>query len=304
MSARVAEPGSRTMARWNVHRRTTRAWTMRLADSDWWCLRSPRQSGLLPRGCGSGQQSQQRQDLQGRRLRLQLRVPGRLEAEDQVMWPRDQRRQQLGEQCLRGRSRRSKGGRCRPRRSHDLLVQAQSDGRRVQMLPQVLPELERLLGHLQTQDSSWKVEQALAETTVGGLPGYKAPPTLTWADGTPVKPPSTSSSPGDIEYQLVVQAARDLGWGIRRCSMPSLPASSPERVPSNIWIHRRGGSGSIETGASWTMWCLTWSNRNSGRAIAWTGECNRRTRARSRSYGNVDHRPDRCGDPQGWVVRC
>jgi hypothetical protein len=77
------------------------------------------------------------------------------------------------------------------------------------MMPDALAALEPLMANLQSQDPSWKVEQALTETTLGGAPGYVTTSTFSWEDGTPVKTTSYFIFSGKIEYQLVLQAAAD-----------------------------------------------------------------------------------------------
>jgi hypothetical protein len=77
------------------------------------------------------------------------------------------------------------------------------------MMPDALAALEPLMADLQRQDPSWKVEQALTETTLGGAPGYVTKSSFSWEDGTPVKTTSYFIFSGKIEYQLVLQAAAD-----------------------------------------------------------------------------------------------
>jgi hypothetical protein len=75
------------------------------------------------------------------------------------------------------------------------------------MMPDALAALEPLMADLQSQDPSWKVEKPLTETTLGGAPGYVATSTFSWEDGTPVTTTSYFIFSGQIEYQLVLQAA-------------------------------------------------------------------------------------------------
>jgi hypothetical protein len=77
------------------------------------------------------------------------------------------------------------------------------------MLPDILPEIESVLADLQSQDQSWKLEQALTETSVGGVPGYQTSFSFDWDADTPAKTTSYFLFAGDIEYQLVFQAASD-----------------------------------------------------------------------------------------------
>ena len=77
------------------------------------------------------------------------------------------------------------------------------------MLPQVKPGVEALIADLLSQDPSWKVEDTLTETNVGGVPGYRATFTFDWDADHPVKSTSYFLFDGTIEYELAVQAATD-----------------------------------------------------------------------------------------------
>jgi hypothetical protein len=77
------------------------------------------------------------------------------------------------------------------------------------MMPDALAALEPLMADLQSQDPTWKVEQDLTETTLSGAPGYVAKSSFEWEDGTPVKTTSYFIFSGNIEYQLVLQAASE-----------------------------------------------------------------------------------------------
>jgi hypothetical protein len=74
-------------------------------------------------------------------------------------------------------------------------------------LPQVLPDLERLVADFQSQDPSFKVEAPLAQTNVGGIPGYQATGTFDWDANTPVKTTFYFLFAGNIQYQLTMQAS-------------------------------------------------------------------------------------------------
>jgi hypothetical protein len=74
-------------------------------------------------------------------------------------------------------------------------------------LPEVLPYLEGLVADLQSQDPTWRVEEGLIETRVGGVPGYQTTSSFDWDASTPVNTTSYFLFAGDIEYQLVLQAA-------------------------------------------------------------------------------------------------
>lgn len=75
------------------------------------------------------------------------------------------------------------------------------------MMPDALAALEPLMADLQSQDPTWKVEKPLTETKVGGAPGYVTTATFDWQDGTPVRTTSYFIFSGNVEYQLVLQAA-------------------------------------------------------------------------------------------------
>lgn len=75
------------------------------------------------------------------------------------------------------------------------------------MLPQVLPVLEALVTDFQTQDPTFKIEQPLTLTDVGGVPGYEVTGTFDQNADTPMKTTFYFLFAGSIEYQLVVQAS-------------------------------------------------------------------------------------------------
>ncbi len=77
------------------------------------------------------------------------------------------------------------------------------------MLPEVLPILEDLLLQYKDQDPTFELEGALKPTTVGGVPGYQVSATFDWDKATPVQTTFYFLFIGDIEYQLVLQAASD-----------------------------------------------------------------------------------------------
>ncbi len=74
------------------------------------------------------------------------------------------------------------------------------------MMPDVKTELEGLLGQLQSQDASIKMQGDLTQTTVSGLPGFMATYTFN-QDGEPATTTLYFLFDGAIEYQLSVQAA-------------------------------------------------------------------------------------------------
>jgi hypothetical protein len=77
------------------------------------------------------------------------------------------------------------------------------------VLPQVVPALENLIASLQVQAPSLQVLEPLAPTTVGGLNGYEFTASFEWSDGTPMMTTSYFVFDGNLEYQLVVQAAEE-----------------------------------------------------------------------------------------------
>lgn len=74
------------------------------------------------------------------------------------------------------------------------------------VIPQLKGEIESVLASLESQDSSMKVEQALAETTAAGMKGYKVTYTFTTKD-TPTTSTLYFLFKGDTEYQLTTQAS-------------------------------------------------------------------------------------------------
>ncbi len=76
------------------------------------------------------------------------------------------------------------------------------------MMPDALAALEPLVADLQSQDPSWKVDQQLTETAVGGAPGYMVASSYT-QDGTSMKTTFYFIFSGNIEYQLVLQASSE-----------------------------------------------------------------------------------------------
>jgi hypothetical protein len=91
-------------------------------------------------------------------------------------------------------------------------------------LPEVLPYLEELVAALQDQDPTWKVEEPLAETSVGGIPGYQTSASFDWDAGTPMKTTSYFLFAGDLEYQLVLQAAAE-NWEADQAVFAAILAS-------------------------------------------------------------------------------
>ena len=92
------------------------------------------------------------------------------------------------------------------------------------LLPEVLPYLEGLIADLQSQDPTWKVEEPLTETSVGGIPGYQITSSFDWDADTPVKTTSYFLFDGDIEYQLVLQAATE-NWEADQAVFAAILAS-------------------------------------------------------------------------------
>jgi len=77
------------------------------------------------------------------------------------------------------------------------------------MLPDIRPEVEGLIADLLSQDASWKIVEDLTETSVAGVPGFKASFTFDYDADHPVKTTSYYLFAGDVEYELVVQASTD-----------------------------------------------------------------------------------------------
>ena len=91
-------------------------------------------------------------------------------------------------------------------------------------LSEVRPDLESLIADLQSQDPTWKVEEPLTETSVGGVPGYRTTSSFDWDADTPVKTTSYFLFDGDIEYQLVLQAATE-NWEADQAVFAAILAS-------------------------------------------------------------------------------
>ncbi len=91
-------------------------------------------------------------------------------------------------------------------------------------LPEVRPYLESLIADIQSQDPTWKVEEALIETRVGGIPGYQSTFSFDWDASTPVNTTSYFLFAGDIEYQLVLQAATE-NWEADQAVFAAILAS-------------------------------------------------------------------------------
>jgi len=91
-------------------------------------------------------------------------------------------------------------------------------------LSEVRPDLESLIADLQSQDPTWKVEEPLTETSVGGIPGYQITSSFDWDADTPVKTASYFLFDGNIEYQLVLQAATE-NWEADQALFAAILAS-------------------------------------------------------------------------------
>lgn len=79
------------------------------------------------------------------------------------------------------------------------------------VIPQLKGEIESVLASLESQDSSMKVEEALAETSAAGMKGYKVTYSFT-KKGTPTTSTLYFLFNGDTEYQLTTQAST-ANWG-------------------------------------------------------------------------------------------
>jgi hypothetical protein len=76
------------------------------------------------------------------------------------------------------------------------------------VLAQLKSEIESGVATLESQDSSMKVEETLAETTAAGMKGYKVTYTFT-RDGTQAISTLYFLFKGDREYELTIQASTD-----------------------------------------------------------------------------------------------
>jgi hypothetical protein len=92
------------------------------------------------------------------------------------------------------------------------------------MLPDVKPEMEALVANLLTQDSTWKVTEALSDAKVGELSGFKASLAFAASSDTPAKCTMYFLFDGDIEYQLVAQSAT-ANWDKDKAAFDAIVAS-------------------------------------------------------------------------------
>lgn len=92
------------------------------------------------------------------------------------------------------------------------------------LLPEVLPLLESLMADVQSQDPTWRVEEPFVETNVGGIPGYKNTSSFDWDAETTLRTTSYFLFAGDIEYQLVLQAAAE-NWETDQAVFDAILAS-------------------------------------------------------------------------------
>ena len=76
------------------------------------------------------------------------------------------------------------------------------------VLPQLKSEIESGITTLESQDSSMKVEEALAETTAAGMNGYRLTYSFT-RGGTPAMSTLYFLFKGNKEYELTIQASTD-----------------------------------------------------------------------------------------------
>jgi hypothetical protein len=75
-------------------------------------------------------------------------------------------------------------------------------------LPEVKPELERVIADIASQDASWKTLEAMSDAEVGGLSGFKTLVTNT-TDGKQVNSALYFLFDGSTEYELMLQAATE-----------------------------------------------------------------------------------------------
>jgi hypothetical protein len=77
------------------------------------------------------------------------------------------------------------------------------------MLPDILSYIEGLLVDLGSEDPSWQTEVPLTQTTVGGATAYMTSAGFDWDADTPMRTTSYFIFAGELEYQVVVQAAAE-----------------------------------------------------------------------------------------------
>jgi hypothetical protein len=91
------------------------------------------------------------------------------------------------------------------------------------MMPQIKTEVESVLASIEGQAPDMKTMDPLAETTVGGMSGFKVTYSLA-KNGAPVTSTMYFLFSGALEYQVTVQAA-DENWSADRAIFDALLAS-------------------------------------------------------------------------------
>jgi len=91
------------------------------------------------------------------------------------------------------------------------------------MMPEVKSEVESVIAGLESQASDMKTIEALAETTVGGMSGFKITYTFS-KNAAPVTSTLYFLFSGAVEYQVTVQAA-DENWSAKKPAFDALLAS-------------------------------------------------------------------------------
>jgi hypothetical protein len=91
------------------------------------------------------------------------------------------------------------------------------------MMPQVKTEVESVLASIESQASDMKVVEALAETTVAGMSGFKVTYSFN-KNGAPAVSTMYFLFSGAVEYQVTVQAA-EKNWSADKLVFEALLAS-------------------------------------------------------------------------------
>jgi hypothetical protein len=91
------------------------------------------------------------------------------------------------------------------------------------MMSDIQPEVEQVLASLESQGTDMKTVEALSETTVDGMPGFKVTYSFS-KSGTPANSTLYFLFSGDVEYQLTVQAATE-NWEAKAAAFDALVAS-------------------------------------------------------------------------------
>ncbi|OFW56747.1 MAG: hypothetical protein A2133_12245 [Actinobacteria bacterium RBG_16_64_13] len=91
------------------------------------------------------------------------------------------------------------------------------------MMPDIEPQVEAVLADLASQDPSWETVEALSDTSVGGLTGFKT--TVSYLmDDTPTTATLYFLFNGSIQYELMLQAATE-EWDAQQTSFHAILVS-------------------------------------------------------------------------------